>query len=300
MVAINRASFDPDTPIYHDVATAKQKQKEIQKKTKKKLKQLEKLEKKAARLKAVLVKEPQELTAKAKARILFTKAEVEEISELAIKEAIKAAKEVGVKLKKGDLRGYLSSHVVLQAVDQASKNLIEEGAALEAELVAGGVAGKILEQVAADTDNQDLLTAYLIATSRAILKSNAKKSVKQKVASAVVEAIAAGLIGREVQLASAAEAAAVMVAEGRLSIESVLVAAMKDLEEGTLDLTEDEELRLRMKARMAGIEVVEVEDLDAQEPIPVEEPTTAADEPAAEVAEASGSPTLVPGSFKIL
>lgn len=300
MVSIHRASFDPEIPIYHDVVTAKQKEKEIQKKKLKHLKKLQKLERKAAKVKAVLVKEPQELTAKAKAKILFSKAEVEEITELAVKEAIRASKEVGVKLKKKDLEGYVSTHLVLQVVDKASKTLIEEGAALEAELVAGGVAGKILEQVAADTGKDELLDACLIATSRAILKSNAKKTIKEEFATDVVKILTADLIGREVDLPSAAEAAAVMVAEGRLSIEPVLVAAMKDLEEGTLELSEDEELKLRLKARMVGIEVVEVEEPSAQEGEPAKEAAAPADEPATEVAEASGSPTLVPGSFKIL
>lgn len=300
MVSIHRASFDPEIHIYHDVVTAKQKEKEIQKKKLKHLKKLQKLERKAAKVKAVLVKEPQELTAKAKVKILFRKAEVEEITELAVKEAIRASEEVGVKLKKKDLEGYVSTHLLLQVVDKASKTLIEEGAALEAELVAGGVAGKILEQVAADTGKDELLDASLIATSRAILKSNAKKTIKEEFATDVVKILTADLIGREVDLPSAAEAAAVMVAEGRLSIEPVLVAAMKDLEEGTLELSEDEELKLRLKARMAGIEVVEVEEPSAQEGEPAKEAAAPADEPATEVAEASGSPTLVPGSFKIL
>lgn len=299
MVTVNRASFDSETVIYHDVVIAKQKEKEIQKKKLKHLEKLEKLEKRAAKVKAVLANKPSELTPKAKARILFTKAEVEEISGLAIKEAIRASKDVGVKLKKKDLQGYVSSHLVLQVVDKASKTLIEEGAALEAELVAGGVAGKILEQMAADTGKDELLSACLIASSRAILKSNAKQGVKEKVAAGVVEVIAAGLVGRKVDLPSSAEAVNAIVAEGRLSIDPVLVAAMKDLEEGTLELSEDEELKLRLKARMAGIEVVEAEEPSAQEVEPTKEASSAEVE-VDEVVEAADAPTLVPGSFRML
>lgn len=284
MTKFYKAAPEQDIFQYHSAATAQAKLAKLEKKTAETAAKLAKLEKKTTKINSGGLSNILSTAAKRSSAHLLSKKEIADISDKAAKLAVETAAPFGVDLKKKGAKGYISSHIVFQAIDMVSKK-IGKNTPLEADLVSSAIAGKVLEQMAEDTDNPSLLLACFVVTANGILASNAPEGLKKQTAKKAVEVMTSSLFGRQVDLPNVEQLATELVSAGKVSEEIILSAALKNLEEGLIQLSEDEELKLRLKARMSGIEVVEVEE---------EEPTTASAEPSSE------APTLVPGSFKIL